>query len=146
MCVTEGCWLQKTELMKAGSVLWQVPHLVFVRWEPKQVDFALLEISFKFPACLLRSRFLNTVISSMFHRCSVLARNCSIESWICRWGGTHRDGISMTLICANSLRLDPSLRHHFFSYLEALGAIPLLSQNVAFRNNTGGRSTMAAHS
>lgn len=44
------------------------------------MDFSLLEISFEFPACLLRSRFLNTVISSMFHRRSVLARNCSIES------------------------------------------------------------------
>lgn len=44
------------------------------------MDFTLLEISFKFPACVLRSRFLNTVISGVFHPCSVLARNCSVES------------------------------------------------------------------
>lgn len=49
MWVIEGCWLQKMELMKAGSVFWRVTYLVLVCWDTKQVDFTLLEISFKFP-------------------------------------------------------------------------------------------------
>lgn len=115
--VMEGCWLQTVELMKAGSVFWWVTHLTFVCGETKQVDCALSQISFTFPACLLGSRFLNTVISSVFHRCSELARNCSTESWICRWAGTHRDGISMTLIWANGLHLDLCLEQTPFLLL-----------------------------
>lgn len=49
MWVIEGSWLQKMELMKAGSVFWQVMYLVLVCWDTKQVDFTFSEISFKFP-------------------------------------------------------------------------------------------------
>lgn len=68
MWVIEGCWLQEMELMKAGSVFWQVTDTGCVLG-----DLAGGFYSERFllcSLCLPRSSYLNPVISSMFHPCS----------------------------------------------------------------------------